>query len=144
MAIVGHTLAGAWFIRTLSNSSGHWLSTEYSINFKIANIAFCTDSPLLSACLSTSTSYLILSVYLALHAYHSTLLSGCKIQICAQSWLFRLHSLSAAWVLQLLKSGTLSLQLFECVPTLTLFVIISRLTISSRPSNLLREVKWSE
>ena len=38
-------------------------------------------------------------------------------------------------MLQLLKSEALSLQLFECVPAPTLFVIISRLTISSRPSN---------
>jgi len=37
---------------------------------------------------------------------------------------------SVASVLQLLKSGTISLPLFKCVPSLTFF-IISRLTVSS-------------
>jgi len=37
--------------------------------------------------------------------------------------------------LQLLQSGTLSLQIFIYVPASTLFIVISRLTISSRPYN---------
>ena len=37
--------------------------------------------------------------------------------------------------IKFLKSGTLSLQLSESVPALTLFIVISRPTISSRPSN---------
>jgi len=46
-----------------------------------------------------------------------------------------LHLAPSASALQLLKSGTLSFQFFECVPVPTLFVVISRLTISSRPSS---------
>ena len=39
------------------------------------------------------------------------------------------------YLLQLLKSGTLSLQLFECVPAMILSAINSRPTTSSWPSN---------
>jgi len=45
------------------------------------------------------------------------------------------HLPPAASTLQLLKSGTLSLQLFECAPAPTFFIVITRLTVSSRPSN---------
>ena len=41
----------------------------------------------------------------------------------------------AVSVLQLLKSGTLSLRLFECVPAMIPSAINSRPTTSSRPSN---------
>ena len=41
----------------------------------------------------------------------------------------------AVSVLQLLKSGTLSLRLFECVPAMLPFAINSRPTTSSWPSN---------
>ena len=55
-----------------------------------------------------------------------------QIPICSLFRLFALHLAPAASALQLLKSGTHSLQLFECVPAIDIFVVISRLTISSR------------
>jgi len=46
-----------------------------------------------------------------------------------------LHLAPVVSVLQLLKFGTLSLRLFECVPAMTLSAINSRPTTSNRPSN---------
>ena len=43
--------------------------------------------------------------------------------------------------LVLLQSGILSLHFSECVPALTLSAVISRLTIFSRPSGLLRSAR---
>ena len=51
--------------------------------------------------------------------------------------MFVLHLAPAVSVLQLLKFGTLSLRLFECVPAMIPFAINSRATTSSWPSNLL-------
>ena len=64
--------------------------------------------------------------------------SGCQTPVCSLFRFFALHLTPAASALLLLRFGTLSLQLFKCVPDPTLFVIIARLTISSRPSNLLK------
>ena len=55
--------------------------------------------------------------------------------ICYALHLFVLHLAPAVSVLQLLKSGTLYLRLFECVPAMIPFAINSRPTTSSRPSN---------
>jgi len=52
------------------------------------------------------------------------ILSGCQIPIYSLFHLFALHLAPAASALQLLKSGTLSLQLFERVFAVTLFVVI--------------------
>jgi len=49
--------------------------------------------------------------------------------------LFALHLTPAVSALQLLKFGIHSLQLFECLPALTLSVATSRLITYSRPSN---------
>jgi len=62
-------------------------------------------------------------------------LSSCQSTASVLFRLFALHLAPAASALRLMKSGTLSLQLFQCVPALTLFVVISRRTVSSRPSN---------
>ena len=78
----------------------HWLPIEYCVNFKIANITFHTEP----ACL-----------YSALHAHHSTCSLGLSNTSCSLFRFFVLHSEPAASAFQLLKSGTLSLQLFECV-----------------------------
>jgi len=59
------------------------------------------------------------------------ILSSCQIPICSLFCLFALHLAPAASALQLRKSGTLSLQLFECVLALIL-VVISRSTISDQ------------
>ena len=72
-----------------------------------------------------------------LHTHHSTRslrLSNTNL-LCAHS--FILHLAPAVSVLQLLKSGTLSLRLFECVPAMIPFAINSRPTTSSWPSNQL-------
>jgi len=55
-------------------------------------------------------------------------LSRCQIPICCLLCLFALHLVPAASTSQLLKFGTFSLQLFECVPALTLSVVILRPT----------------
>ena len=58
-----------------------------------------------------------------------------KISVNAMVWtLWALHSAPAASALQLLKSGTISFQLFETC--LDIFVAISRPIISSRSPNL--------
>ena len=56
------------------------------------------------------------------------ILWGCQIPICSLFCLLALHLVPAASALQLLKSGTLSLQLLECVPAPTLLAITSRLS----------------
>jgi len=81
---------------------------------------------------------------MALFSGHGVQYQPCMVTIirlilsrCCRS-LFRLFALDlapAASELQLLKSETLSFQLFDYVPGRTLFVVIPRLAISSRPSN---------
>jgi len=61
--------------------------------------------------------------------------SGSQTPICYVLHSFVLHLAPAVLVLQLLKSGTLSLRLFECVPAMILSAINSRPTTSSWPSN---------
>ena len=83
---------------------------------------------------------------MALFSGHGVQYQPCTVTIirlilsCCCRSLFRLFALDlapAASELQLLKSETLSFQLFDCVPGRTLFVVIPRLAISSRPSNQL-------
>ena len=61
--------------------------------------------------------------------------SGSQTPICYALHAFVLHLAPAVSVLQLLKSGTLSLRLFECVPAMILSAINSRPTTSSWLSN---------
>ena len=61
--------------------------------------------------------------------------SGSQTPICHVLHSFVLQLAPAVSVLQLLKSGTLSLRLFECVPAMILSAINSRPTTSSWPSN---------
>jgi len=61
--------------------------------------------------------------------------SGSQTPICYALHSFVLHLAPAVSVLLLLKFGTLSLWLFECVPAMILSAINSRPTTSSRPSN---------
>jgi len=63
--------------------------------------------------------------------------SGSETPICYPLHSFVLHLAPAVSVLQPLKSGTLSLRLFECVPAMILSAINSRPTTSSSPSNRL-------
>jgi len=102
----------------------HWLPNEHHINFKTINITFRT------------LHYSQLPIYIQPCMLITLLiLSGCQISICCLFHLFTLHSPLAPSALQLAKSRTLSLsQHFECVPAWTPFIIISRLTIPSRPS----------
>jgi len=101
-----------------------------------------TGSPLNTALTSRyPTSLSALSIPLSLPIYIQPcmlvillVLSDCQIPICSLFRSFAHHSTPAASVLQLLKSVTLSLQLFESVPDPTPFVVISKLPISSRPS----------
>jgi len=61
--------------------------------------------------------------------------SGSQTPICYALHSFVLHLAPAVSVLQLLKFGTLSLRLFECIPAMILSTINSRPTTSSWPSN---------
>ena len=61
--------------------------------------------------------------------------SGSQTPICYVLHSFVLHLAFAVSVLQFLKSGTLSLRLFECEPAVILSAINSRPTTSSWPSN---------
>jgi len=58
-----------------------------------------------------------------------------QISICLKSHVSAIHLASAASVSQILESGTLSLQLPECVLAPTLSAITSKPIISSRPSD---------
>jgi len=62
-------------------------------------------------------------------------LSRCQIPIYSLFRLFAMHLAPAASALQLLKFRTRSLLLFERVQGPKLCLVISRLTISSRPYN---------
>jgi len=57
-----------------------------------------------------------------------------SLPICSLPCMLIILLMAAVSALQLLKSGTLSLQFFKFVPAPTLFVVISRLAICSRPS----------
>ena len=61
--------------------------------------------------------------------------SGSQTPICHALHSFVLHLAPAVSVLQLLKSGTLSLRLFECVTAMIPSAINSRPTASSWPFN---------
>ena len=61
--------------------------------------------------------------------------SGSQTPICYVFHSFVRHLAPAVSALQLLKSGTLSLRLFECVPAMILSAINSRPTTSSWLSN---------
>ena len=102
----------------------HWLPIKHLIDFKIANITFRTLHFSQPAYLRSS-----------LHVYHSTrsirlsntnLLSAPFVRTS-----FGARSLSVAAI----KSGTLSLYLSVPVPVLIPFVVTSRPTTASRPSN---------
>jgi len=101
-----------------------YLFIEYHINLKIANIVSALSIPLSLPICSLPCMLIILLI-----------LSGCQTPICSLFRLFALHSVAAVSALQLLKSETLSLQFFKYVPAPTLFVVISRLAICSRPSS---------
>jgi len=87
---------------------------------------------------SQSSSYNLLQHLHWLPIKHRIILlvpSGSQTPICYALYSFVLHLAPAVSVLQLLKSGTLSLGLFECVPAMILSAINSRPTTSSWPSN---------
>jgi len=107
----------------------HWLSIKHHIDFKTANITFRTLH-------FSQPAYLCSS----LHVCHSTrslplVPSDSPTPI---SFLLRLsahHLALTASASQPLKSGTLSLYLSVPVPVLIPFVVTSRPTTASRPSN---------
>ena len=95
----------------------HWLPIKHRINFKITNITFCTlrSSQLVYLWSGQSCKLIILLV-----------LSGSQTPIYSVLHSFALHLVPGVTALQLLKFGALSLQLFECVPVMTLSVINSK------------------
>jgi len=89
----------------------HWLLIEYCINLKVANITFQTFH-------SSQPAYRIYTHHCMFVT--ALILSVCQIPVCFPSHLSALHLVPAV------SASPLYLLLFECVPALTLPVIISK------------------
>ena len=100
----------------------NWLPAEYHANFKIGNITFCT--------LHCSQP-----AYSDLHAHHFTHSLRLSNTNLLSVPFVRTSSGTRSFSVAALQFGNQSVQLFECGPAPTPFVVISRLAISSSSSN---------
>jgi len=113
-----------WIARLRIFSNLNNTNKNYSKLKKSLNCGFETlnDMYLLISCLISISVLSCIRIILLVP-------SGSQTPICYALHSFVLH------LLQLLKYGTLSLRLFECVPAMILSAINSKPTTSSRPSN---------